>query len=77
MNEANRLAGGCAPRTGNAGDGVHTEKTAKITGGTRIEYNGGDGVRSKGAALLKQATIVENDGTGVRTDGTVNVVDAG
>lgn len=56
----------------NAGDGVRTEKTAKITG-AYVSGNGGDGVRSKGAALLKGSNVIGNGGTGVRTDGAANV----
>lgn len=66
-----RVEGG-AIVTGNTGDGVRTEKTAKITG-ANVSGNGGDGVRSKGAALLKGAEASGNSGTGVRTDGTANV----
>lgn len=58
--------------TGNAGDGLRTDKTAKVTEAT-VQGNGGDGVRSKGAAVLKGATVDGNGGTGVRTDGTANV----
>ena len=56
----------------NAGDGVRTEKTVKITDGN-IGSNGGDGVRSKGAALLKRTIVNANGGTGVRTDGAAIV----
>lgn len=63
---------GTANIVGNVGDGVRTEKTAKITE-ANVTANGGDGVRSKGAAVVKTSTVSGNDGTGIRTDGTANV----
>ncbi|MCC6849131.1 MAG: hypothetical protein IT294_11580 [Deltaproteobacteria bacterium] len=58
--------------TGNTGDGVRTDKTAKVTGAT-VSANGGDGVRSKKAAVLNGANILDNSGDGVRTDLTATV----
>lgn len=63
---------GAAVVTGNSGDGVRTDKTAKITNAS-VTANGGDGVRSKTTAVLNGAVVTGNAGTGVRTDATANV----
>ncbi len=58
--------------TGNSGDGVRTEKTAKVIDAT-VSDNGGDGIRSKTTAVISGATITGNAGDGIRTDGTATV----
>lgn len=61
--------------TGNAGDGVRTESTAKVLDAT-ISGNGGDGVRSKSRATIQRSTVSGNTGDGVRTDKTASLKEA-
>ncbi len=58
--------------TANGGDGVRTDKTAKVFDAT-VSANGGDGVRSKTTATISGSTITGNTGDGVRTDGSVTI----
>jgi hypothetical protein len=58
--------------TGNAGDGVRTESSAKVLDAT-VDGNGGDGVRSKSRATIQRSTVSGNGGDGVRTDSTASL----
>ena len=58
--------------TANGGDGVRTDKTAKVLD-AMVSANGGDGVRSKTTATISGSTITGNTGDGVRTDGSVTI----
>lgn len=61
--------------SGNAGDGVRTDSSARVIDAT-VSSNGGDGVRSKSTATILRSTVSGNDGDGVRTDLTANVKDS-
>jgi hypothetical protein len=58
--------------TGNVGDGVRTDSSARVIDAT-ISANGGDGVRSKTRATVQRSTVSGNGANGVRTDRTANV----
>ena len=58
--------------TGNAGDGVSTDVSAKVRDAT-VSGNGGDGVRSKTKATVLRSTVTGNAGDGIRADGSVSL----
>lgn len=51
----------------NAGDGVRTDKSAKVSGATIIE-NGGDGIRANAGVKASEAIVGANAGDGIRAD---------
>lgn len=61
--------------TGNTGDGVRSDSSAKVIDST-ITGNGGDGVRSKSRATVQRSTVSGNGGDGVRADGSVSLKEA-
>lgn len=61
--------------SGNAADGVRSDRSAKVTDST-VQGNGGDGVRSKARATIVNSSVVANAADGVRADSSIRVTNS-